>query len=140
MDKKSEKKVMVAGHICLDITPKFPQGLTGSVSDIFTPGKLINIDDAVLSTGGAVSNTGLAMAKLGVDVSLNGKVGDDQFGAIIKKLVGKKRAGTFKTVKGENSSYTIILALPGVDRIFLHNPGTNDTFGTEDVDYGAIKK
>lgn len=132
-----DEKVMVAGHICLDIAPRFPQTLKGQFTEILTPGKIISVDDAILCTGGAVSNTGLAMMKLGVNVLLNGKVGDDEFGSITKQLVGKEKAAAFKTVAGENSSYTVILALPGVDRIFLHSPGPNDTFAADDIDYKA---
>jgi sugar/nucleoside kinase (ribokinase family) len=134
-----DKKVMVAGHICLDIVPRFPETLKGDFSQIFVPGKLLNVGKAAFCTGGAVSNTGLAMAKLGMDVLLNSKVGDDQFGLIIKELIGQERATAIKTVKNEGSSYTVILALPGVDRILLHNPGTNDTFSAEDVDYQAAE-
>lgn len=134
MSSMNKFKVMVAGHICLDITPRFPSSLTGSFDLIFTPGKLINVDTAVIGTGGAVSNTGLAMAKMGLDVKLNGKVGDDVFGTIIKSIIGKERASSFKTVTGQSSSYSIVLAMAGKDRIFLHHPGTNDTFDADDID------
>jgi sugar/nucleoside kinase (ribokinase family) len=133
-------KVMVAGHICLDITPTFPSVLKGGFDEIFAPGKLINVKEAVIGTGGAVANTGLAMAKLGVDVKLNGKVGDDAFGGLIKDIVGARRAASFKTVTGQSSSYSVVLTLPGVDRIFLHHPGTNDTFGAEDIDYEVLSE
>ena len=137
---KTEKlRAMVAGHICLDITPLFNADNKGSFGDIFSPGRLINVGQAVLSTGGAVANTGLAMAKLGADVLLNGKIGDDEIGEIIKKLVGRHRADSLRTVSGQASSYSVVLAPPGVDRIFLHNPGTNDTFTAEDIDYEALK-
>lgn len=138
-DEGMNQKVIVAGHICLDMAPKFPETLKGGLSQVLVPGKLVNVGNMVLCTGGAVSNAGLAMAKLGMDVMLNGKVGDDQLGLIIKKLVGRDRASLIKAVKGEESSYTVILVLPGMDRIFLHNPGANDTFGAEDVDYQAAK-
>ena len=111
-----DKKVMVAGHICLDIFPRLPQTLEGGFGKVFTPGKLINVEEVVLNTGGAVSNTGQALAKLGMEVLLNGKVGNDNFGAIIRQLVGEKKAAAFKVVDGEASSYTIVLALPDVDR------------------------
>ncbi len=132
-------KVMSAGHICLDITPIFSSDNKETVERLLTPGKLINVGKAVLSTGGSVSNTGLAMAKLGADVLLNGKIGDDEIGEIIKKLVGRHRADSLRTVSGQSSSYSVVLAPPGVDRIFLHNPGTNDTFTSEDIDYEALK-
>lgn len=130
--------VMVAGHICLDITPGFDRHIQGGFEQVFSPGKLINVDKAVIGTGGAVSNTGLAMSKLGLNVLFNGKVGDDVFGLMIKQLVGQERASSFKTVSGQSTSYSIVLSLPGVDRVFLHHPGTNDTFGPEDIDYKAL--
>ncbi|MFH1614593.1 MAG: carbohydrate kinase family protein [Planctomycetota bacterium] len=136
---QGNKKVMVAGHLCLDIAPKIPHTLVGSFYDVFVPGKLVHVEDPVLCTGGAVSNVGLAMAGLGLDVLLNGKVGSDGFGTIIKQLIGRQHASAVKTVTDQCSSYTIILALPGVDRIFLHSPGTNDTFGSDDVDYESAK-
>jgi sugar/nucleoside kinase (ribokinase family) len=135
----SSKRIMVAGHICLDIAPRFRPESAGGIEEILVPGKLVNIHEAVLCTGGTVSNTGLSLAKLGADVVLNGKVGNDQFGRIIKECVGTQRASAFKTVEHQNTSYTVILAIPGVDRIFLHNPGTNDTFGADDIDYDAAR-
>jgi sugar/nucleoside kinase (ribokinase family) len=140
MNPLSGQKVMVAGHICLDIAPRFPQAPGSGLAQVLVPGKLVNVDKAVLCTGGAVSNTGLAMAKLGVDVRLNGKIGNDHFGQIIRQLVGTERSASFKVVEGQDSSYSIIIAIAGIDRIFLHNPGTNDTFGAEDVDYAALKE
>jgi len=140
MTDLTKKKVMIAGHLCLDITPAFTSTDKSNLNEIFSPGKLTVVDNAVLSTGGAVSNTGLAMAKLGVDAVLNGKIGTDGFGDLIKKLVGEKRAATLKTVSDQSSSYTIVLTPPGVDRFFLHSPATNDTFCAEDIDYDLAKK
>jgi sugar/nucleoside kinase (ribokinase family) len=137
---KTERKVMVAGHLCLDITPKFPANERFCIKDVFSPGRLTNVEEATLSTGGAVSNTGLAMAKLGIDVVLNGKVGKDTFGRIIRQLVGDERTAGFKTVSGQSTSYTIVLAPPGIDRFVLHNPGTNDTFSADDIDYELLEE
>jgi sugar/nucleoside kinase (ribokinase family) len=136
---EKNKSVMVAGHICLDITPKFPDSLSGGFNDIFAPGKLINVGEAVIGTGGAVSNTGLAMAKLGLDVKLNGRIGDDAFGEMIRDIVGRDRSKSFSIVHGQSSSYSIVIAPPGQDRMFLHNPATNDTFTLDDIDYDALK-
>ena len=131
-------KVMIAGHICLDITPVFDANSQGGFGEIFSPGKLINVGPAVFSTGGAVANVGLTMSKLGIDVLLNGKVGDDEIGALIGTLL-EDRGGALQRVSDQHSSYSIVLALPGVDRVFLHNPGTNDTFTSDDIDYQALK-
>ena len=58
----SKDVVVVAGHICLDIIPTFAQR-AGGVAELFNPGALIEVGPVVLSTGGAVSNTGLALHK-----------------------------------------------------------------------------
>ena len=85
------KKAIVAGHICIDITPVFPKN-THSVKDlgeIFKPGKLIHMSSADVHTGGAVANTGLGMKILGADVRLMGKIGDDAFGGMIQNILKK---------------------------------------------------
>ncbi|MCR4796835.1 MAG: carbohydrate kinase family protein [Lachnospiraceae bacterium] len=129
------KKAIVAGHICIDITPVFPKN-THSVKDlgeIFKPGKLIHMSSADVHTGGAVANTGLGMKILGADVRLMGKIGDDAFGGMIQNILKEYHADDDLLVsKGEITSYSVVVAAPGVDRIFLHCPGANDTFdGTE---------
>jgi len=39
---------------------------------------------------------------------------------------------------GEDTSYSIVISPPNVDRSFLHCPGANDTFCSEDVDFEAM--
>ena len=133
-------EVIVAGHICLDVIPAFyNQGKT--MEELFVPGKLINMDKVKISTGGPVSNTGIAMGILGADVSLMGKIGDDMFGtATLKEL---EKSGFDKgmiVAEGENTSYTIVIVPPGYDRIFLHHTGANDTFCADDINYDMVKE
>ena len=52
-----EKKVIAAGHICLDITPVFPQKKVNHLNEILSPGKLIQMGEADVHTGGSVANT-----------------------------------------------------------------------------------
>jgi sugar/nucleoside kinase (ribokinase family) len=135
--------VVVAGHICLDIIPKFSETKPRALNEVLIPGKLINVGEAVLSTGGAVSNTGLVLSKLGARVVFMAKVGADLFGKAILEMI-KQRTGSLgegMTVKkDEFTSYTIVLALPKIDRIFLHHPGTNDTFEYNDLKLELVKK
>ena len=101
--------VVVAGHICL-----------------------------TTATGGTVSNTGLALRRLGLAARLMGKVGDDLVGGAILDSLRSRDPGSAEgmiVTKGHPSSYTIVINPRGVDRIFLHCPGANDTFGADDVDY-----
>ena len=76
--------IAVAGHLCVDITPGFPRTkTTDKISQLLMPGKVINVENASFSTGGAVANTGLALKKLGTPVLLLGKIGHVVVGSII---------------------------------------------------------
>lgn len=136
--KRQFPKAIAAGHICLDITPVFPEGRSAKLSEILRPGKLLEMKGCDIHTGGAVANTGLAMKILGVDVSLMGKIGDDEFGRIVLDALKKYNADEGMIIaQGEQTSYSVVIAPPGVDRIFLHDPGTNNTFSADDVNISA---
>ncbi len=135
------KKVIVAGHICIDITPVFPNKRTTNISEVLQPGKLIEMGKAEVSTGGAVANTGLGMKILGADVTLMGKVGCDEFGNMICDILNKYDAAKGMIFSDKvSTSYSVVLAVPGIDRIFLHNPGANNQFRAEDISEEALKE
>jgi sugar/nucleoside kinase (ribokinase family) len=132
--------VIVAGHLCLDIIPAFPPE-ERPLSELLAPGRLTNVGGAICATGGAVSNTGLALHRYGLKTRLVGKIGDDTFGrAILDVIRGRDPALTDGIVvaPGEASSYTVVINPPGIDRMFLHCPGANDTFCADDVDFPTL--
>ncbi len=134
------KKVIAAGHCCLDITPVFPHGRRcGAVSEILVPGKLIQMDPASVSSGGCVSNTGLALKLLGNDVTLMGKVGDDDFGAMLAQIYARYGAEGLLVDPDSATSYSVVLAVPGIDRMFLHCPGANNSFSNADIPDGPLE-
>lgn len=134
-----EKKAVVAGHVCVDITPVFSKQSEGTLGEILVPGSLIHMNGVDVHTGGAVANTGLAMKKLGADVRLMGKVGNDEFGRIVQNIFSEYGAdGALIETENAATSYTVALAVPGTDRIFLHDTGANDTFCKEDLDMEAV--
>ena len=131
---RKKKKVVVAGHICLDITPVFPAEKAGRLEEILIPGKLIHMEAADVHTGGSVANTGLGMKILGADVKLVGKVGQDAFGRMIENILKDYDAEDGLIIDvGSTTSYSVVVAAPGIDRIFLHHPGANDTFSNSDI-------
>lgn len=133
-------KVIAAGHICLDITPVFPVGQHyEQISDVLQPGKLIQMDAASVHTGGSVANTGLALKLLGNEVTLLGKVGRDAFGGMVKEILAGYGAGGLIEDENSSTSYSVVLAVPGIDRIFLHHPGANDTFSAQDIPEDALR-
>ena len=132
---------VVAGHLCLDIIPDLTVGAYSCFDTLFAPGRLTEVGPAVLSTGGAVSNTGLVLNKLGIRTQLMGKVGNDLFGQAVRQIVasyGADLAGGMLVDDRASTSYTVIINLPEVDRIFLHCPGANDTFCADDVRYDLL--
>ena len=135
-----DKKIIAAGHICIDITPMFPRGIRcKELGDLLVPGKLINMDGADIHTGGSVANTGLALKKLGANVQLLGKVGNDAFGGMIANILEEYGAGGLIVDENSATSYSVVLAVPGVDRIFLHDPGANNTFSNADIPEQALE-
>jgi len=135
-------EAVVAGHICLDIIPDLSRvASAGSFTALLRPGQLIEVGNAALSTGGPVSNTGLALHILGVRTQLMGKVGDDYLGQVVQQIVADHGPGldAGMVVDGRvGTSYTVILNPPRVDRIFLHAPAANHTFGADDVRYDVV--
>ena len=135
---KKEYKVVVAGHICLDVFPTLAGGV-----ELFRPGQTVEAGPVVFATGGPVSNTGLALNKLDVPVRLMGKVGDDLFGQAIMQILNERSselADGMIVAPGEASSYSIILSTPHADRMLIHAPGCNATFGVDDGRFAMLER
>ncbi len=134
--------IAVCGHIAVDIIPAFPSAGKVSIGTLLSPGNLVEVGSAAIATGGAVSNTGVALHRLGAQVALIGKVGDDVFGEMTVRTLDRidpALASRLIRARGEASSYTLVISPPETDRIFLHCPGVNDTFSDEDVPYGDLR-
>ncbi len=135
------RHAVAAGHICLDIIPQMNAIHARDFSAAFQPGRVIEIGRATLSTGGAVSNTGLALHRLGIPTRLMGKVGQDLFGQAILDIIRTFGEGLVEGMKVDaqsNTSYTLVISPPGVDRMFFHDAGANSTFSAEDIDYACL--
>jgi sugar/nucleoside kinase (ribokinase family) len=95
-----------------------------------------------ISTGGVVSNTGLALHRLGANVRLMATVGDDPLGRLIIAALNERDAALSQSIgvrPGQPSSYSIVLSPAHADRTFLHCTGHNDTFGIKDVDFALLE-
>ena len=132
--------VTAAGHLCLDMIPRFrTQREAAGIGELLQPGTLVQMGEMTFSTGGSVSNVGIAMKIFGCSVAFAAKVGADAIGRTIIDIL--ERSGSARGIvvdRGEASSYTVILSPPGIDRIFMHYSGTNDSFSAADVDMEAV--
>ena len=141
--KKKDLEIVAAGHTCLDLIPAFTiDGKVGNMTDVLVPGKMINMGKCVVVGGGPVTNAGVSIRRLGVKTELIGKIGEDDFGKEILNWY-EEHEGHFKgikMVKGESTSYTIAICIPGIDRFYLHHCGANDTFGYDDMDFDLVQR
>ncbi len=133
-------KVIVAGCVCIDISPEFRCGRVAEIGDLLRPGKLIEAGKATVSPGGAVSNTGLALKALGEDVVLMARIGDDLLGDTLADIMSGYGVNDLMIrAAGEDTAYSVVLAVPGIDRIFIHDPGANHTFCADDIPQDGLE-
>jgi sugar/nucleoside kinase (ribokinase family) len=133
---------VVAGHLCLDVLPQILANTPEEFRASFGPGRLMFVGPMAFSTGGAVSNTGIALHKLGIPVRLIGKIGNDTFGHIVEQVISSFGGGLADGLIVDpevSTSYTLIINPPGIDRFFMHCPATNDTFKANDVRYDEVE-
>jgi len=132
--------IVVSGQLCADL---LPDTSNLPLSALSAAGKLFEVDALVISTGGSVSNTGLALHKLGIHVGMMTTVGDDLLGrVIIAKLKDRDPTlGEMIAVRAnEASSYSIILSPENADRIILHCIGNNQNFSQSDINFDIVKQ
>jgi sugar/nucleoside kinase (ribokinase family) len=134
---------IVAGHLCLDIIPDLSALAPGQFDTAFQPGRLVQTGPARLTTGGAVSNAGIALHRLGIDTRLIARIGEDPLGVTLRQCLDRQGSGLADALiqKAEsNTSYSIVISPPGSDRRFLHDPGANDDFSAADVSNEVLRE
>lgn len=133
---------VIAGYFCLDMVPVFQKNQKEiSTSGILKPGSLIEIDGLGFSAGGVVANTGAAMKKFGRKVYLNGLIGEDLLGKIARDWFEKLNLSEgIQVTNRAGTAFSIVLAPPGIDRIFLESPGCNKIFGIRFIDFEAASQ
>jgi sugar/nucleoside kinase (ribokinase family) len=132
--------VIVSGHLCLDLIPSMDHV---ALQKLTAPGRMVETGPISVSTGGAVSNTGLALHRLGVNVRLMATVGDDLIGQMIIACLKNRdeMLSQFISVQsGQPSSYTVVLSPEHADRTFLHCTGANSAFGIHNIDFSLLPK
>lgn len=141
---KEKIKVAVVGALSVDICPTFTVS-PSSFGEIIKPGMITHIEGNEIHPGGPVANTGIAMKIFGIDPLLCAKIGDDDMGRMLKSILRSHGAddSSLKTITQSpdvHTAYSIILAPTGLDRAILQNPGANDEFCCDDLDWEAISR
>ncbi len=88
-------------------------------------GKLVQVDPIEVTTGGIVSNSGIALARLGMRVAAFSLVGDDEWAAMIRARYALDGIDTQRllTLEGGATSTTAVLIDPTGERSFAHCVG-----------------
>jgi len=88
-------------------------------------GKLLAAEPIEVTTGGIVSNTGVALARLGMKVAAFTYVGRDEWAAVIRKKYQAEGLDTDRLIAHptDATSTTAVLIDPSGERSFLHCVG-----------------
>ena len=99
-------------------------------------GRLALVDRMELHAGGCAANTGMGLAKLGVNTAIAGKVGADGFGDFLVNQFDSYGINTDGVVRDPvaATSATMVLVHSDGERSFLHYLGANAAFTYLDVD------
>lgn len=118
MDKTFD--CVVVGSCVVDVLAR-PVPLTTAIGG----GRLIESDPLVLTTGGIVSNSGIAMARLGMRVAAFTYVGDDEWANVIRHRYAVEGVDTSALVTRTDgaTSTTAVLIDPSGERTFVHCVG-----------------
>jgi len=134
MDNR-EKKVLCLGLLVGDF-------ITKPVTGMPERGKLTLVETTELHLGGCAVNTGVVLKKLGINVGIAGKVGNDNLGKFILNKLNEENI-EIEQIKIDpkiNTSGTSVLVHPDGERSFIHSLGANAKFSIEDIDFNYIGK
>lgn len=99
-------------------------------------GRLELVDNMELHIGGCATNAGMALRKLGVEVAIIGKVGEDGLGDFVVSRL--KEAGldtrAVRRSQTHNTSVTMVVVSETGERSFLHYIGANADLRLEDFE------
>ncbi len=144
-----DNKIAVLGALSVDICPTFTgtfnTGHAHDFSHVIKPGAITHIEGNEIHPGGPVANTGIALSFFGIEPVMCAKIGDDEMGKMLLSIIGSELKGAHQapgSISIDNTAptaYSIILAPPGIDRAILQNPGANDTFSFDDINWDEVK-
>jgi sugar/nucleoside kinase (ribokinase family) len=104
-------------------------------------GHLAFVDRMELHSGGCAANTGIGLAKLGVETAIIGNVGRDGFGDFLVRRFEENGIDVGGIARDDDTatSATMVLVHQDGERSFLHYLGANGTFRVEQVDFERVK-
>lgn len=124
---QNKPKIVVVGSSNMDLVVKSPR--------IPAVGETILGEDFIMTPGGKGANQAVAAAKLGAEVYLIAKLGDDVFGEQSLSNLMKEGVDTEYVTRTEKapSGVALITVDPAGNNVIVVAPGANQTLSPEDV-------
>lgn len=111
-----------------------------TINEFPAEGTSAYFDSMQLLPGGCAYNTGVDAKRLGLTVSIQGKVGNDPFGDVVLDFLKKENISADKIARGkENTAFSFIMIPDSGQRRIFNTQGANKTFCLDDVDFDSIK-
>jgi len=102
-------------------------------------GKQVVTRDFEVHGGGCSANFALQSARLGMDVQLFGKLGDDVFGTRVLVELDDNRVNTKNVRMTEKKTGVTVAIVQGIERSFITFRGENATYNINDIDLPSIE-
>jgi ribokinase len=120
--------VVVVGSINMDYVVRVPR-LPG-------PGETVSGDDVFRNPGGKGANQAVAAARLGQDVAMIGRVGDDDAGRELVRALRAERIDTshVRVDRDTPTGAAFISVAPDGENVIVVSPGANKRLTSVDVD------
>lgn len=121
------KKIIVAGSLNMDMVIHAPYCPSG--------GETLTGDDFMMNCGGKGANQATAASKLGGNVMMCGRVGNDQFGTALSQNLQNCGVDTrfVRLAEGVCTGIAMIIVTNGENRIIV-DAGANACLNKEDID------
>lgn len=102
-------------------------------------GALALMDEVSLHGGGCALNTATGLTRLGLDVAVAGRVGDDPLGDFLVRLLDDRGIDRTAVVRAPApTAATVVLIDDRSERTFLHTPGANAELRAEKLDRDSL--
>lgn len=127
-------EIACVGILCVDALAK-------PVDNLPEKGKLKLVDNITLQIGGCAANVSISLAKIGLSVSIIGKIGSDRMGQILLDTLKTEKVEVkgLKVDASISTSASLVMISNDSERSILHSMGANRYFCFEDIDLDIIR-
>lgn len=128
MAEKQQAKITVVGSINMDLMIR--------ASNLPLPGETVIADTKVENPGGKGANQAVAAARMGVEVTMIGCVGDDSFATQLLQNLAEENVDTSRITRRENtaSGVAVVMVEESGENAILVVPGANALVNQQEIE------